>query len=65
MAGSEKFSHEMTPAMQQAAENGALGYGVDIRESHAFTGEEVYKSMKQMLQHEASESELEKKMEMD
>lgn len=65
MAGSEKFSHVMTPLMQQAAENGALGYGIEIRETHAMSETEVYKNIQQMKRHEATESEYEKKMEMD
>jgi len=28
MAGSEKFSHVMTPAMQQAAVKGSMGLGI-------------------------------------
>lgn len=56
---------EMTAIMKQAADNGALGHGIEIRETHAFADEEVYKSMKQMLRHEASESDFEKKMEME
>lgn len=65
MAGSEKFSHEMTPLMKQAAENGAQGYGLEIRETHAGYKTEVYKNREQMMRHEASESEFERKMELD
>lgn len=57
--------HVMTPKMKQAADNGAMGYGIEIRETHAMAETEVYKNLKQMMKHEASESEYEKKMEMD
>lgn len=56
---------KMSPIMKQAAENGAIGHGIEIRESHAFRGEEVYKNMKQKMRHEATESEFEKKMELE
>ena len=65
MAGSEKFSHVMTPAMQQAADNGAMGYGLEIRETHAGFKTEVYKNIEEMKRHEATESDYEKLMEMD
>lgn len=54
---SEKFSHTMTPAMQKAADNGAMGLGVIIPEGHGAGGpKEQYINEAARKKHERTES---------